>query len=95
MKKILFMILVCFVYQSAAAAADSLYLPCKKITPKQAPQKIESVEYDSVSGYDFTGKGKPRYNDPIYYNYYIEDPKYNLFYHYPAFYLPSVRGRGK
>ena len=90
-KKIIFLISLFIILESVALASDSIYLPCRKIKPAQDKINIETVKYDSDSGYDFTGNGKPRYYDSMYYNYYLEDPKYRLFYNYPAFYLPAVR----
>lgn len=94
-KKIIFLISLFIILESVANASDSVYLPCKKLKPTQDKINIETVKYDSDSGYDFTGKGKPRYYDSMYYNYYLEDPKYKIFYNYPAFYLPAVRQKGR
>lgn len=94
-KKIIFFISLFIILGSVANASDSVYLPCKKLKATQDKMKVESVKYDSTTGYDFTGNGKPRYYDSMYYNYYLEDPKYNMFYNYPAFYLPAARPKGR
>ena len=59
-KKIMFLISLFIILESVANATDSIYLPCRKIKPTQDKINIETVKYDSDSGYDFTGKGKPR-----------------------------------
>lgn len=95
----MFKILVFFVtvitLVSSCYADDAVRIPTKKLKASQEVIKPETVEYDSTTGYDFTGKGKLRYYDPMYYNYYLEDPKYNLFQNYPTFFMPAVKGKGR
>lgn len=94
MNKRILIISLFITLESVAIATDSVYIPCQKLKSSQGINTV-SVEYDSTTGYDFTGKGKPRYYDSMYYNYYMTDPKYKLFNTYPAFIQPAGRFKGK
>lgn len=76
-------------------AENSVYLPCQKINHNIQKIDINDSSYESNFGYDFTGKGKPRYYDPMYSNYFVDRPIFNRMNTYPAFYLPAVRSRGR
>ena len=92
----LFLIFSIVLMPAIALAEDSVSLPCKKPKSWHGSLVVKDETYDSNGGFDFTGKGKPRYYDPMYYNYYTNEPMYDLFYNYPIFYMPPVvRGRGK
>ncbi len=76
-------------------AGDSVYIPEQKHPNSHKKIVIKDESYDSYSGYDFTGKGKPRYYDPMYYGFFTDSPIYNQFINYPTFYIPYVRGKSK
>lgn len=95
MRNSLIILAISLIFILSCYADDSIRIPEKKLKTTQEVIKPEIVEYDSTSGYDFTGKGKPRYYDSMYYNYYLDDPKYNLFQNYPTFFMPAVRGKGR
>lgn len=94
MKKIVLVFL--FVFSALQVKAeDTVYLPCKKITNKVDKIVIEDKFYDSNAGYDFTGKGKPKFYDPMYSSYFSDYPPYSRLNTYPTFYLPALRRYGK
>ena len=76
-------------------AGDSVYIPEQKHPNSNKKIVIKDESYDSYSGYDFTGKGKPRYYDPMYYGFFTDSPIYDQFINYPTFYIPYVRGKSK
>lgn len=94
MKKV-FLILILVFSALSCKAENSVYIPCKKIVKPVEKITVTDNTYDSFSGYDFTGKGKPRYYDPMYSNYFTDRPIFNRMNTYPAFYLPAVRSRGR
>ena len=88
--------LFCFYLSSSIVYAnDSVYIPEQKHSNNHKKIVIKDESYDSYSGYDFTGKGKPRYYDPMYYGFFTDSPIYNQFINYPIFYMPYVRGKSK
>lgn len=90
MKKIvLFLVLILSALQ--VKADNTVYLPCKKIVKPVEKITITDNTYDSYSGYDFTGKGKPCYYDPMYSMYFADYPYYSRLNNYPAFYMPAIR----
>ena len=95
MYKVFVFLITTITLASYCYANDTVYIPETRLKTPQEIIKPETIKYDSTTGYDFTGKGKPRYYDPMYYNYYLEDPKYRLFQNYPTFFMPAVRGKGR
>ena len=73
----LFLIFSIVLMPAIALAEDSVSLPCKKPKSWHGSLVVKDETYDSNGGFDFTGKGKPRYYDPMYYNYYTSEPMYD------------------
>lgn len=69
-------------------AEETVYIPGQKVKHNNNKIIIKSDAYDSEFG-------KPKYYDSMYYNYFLDVPEYNLFYKYPVFYMPAVRGKSK
>ena len=88
--------LLCFCISSSIVyASNAVYIPEQKHSNSIKKIVIKDESYDSYSGYDFTGKGKPTYYDPMYYGFFTDSPIYDQFLNYPIFYMPYVRGKSK
>lgn len=91
-----FILMFCFLLSSSIVMANnSVFIPEQKHSNTNKKIVIKDESYDSYSGYDFTGKGRPRYYDPMYYGFFTDSPIYDQFINYPIFYMPYVRGKSK
>ena len=88
-------LLLLFINSQSIYADEIINIPAQKHNNSIKKIVIKDESYDSYSGYDFTGKGKPRYYDPMYYGFFTDSPIYDQFINYPTFYMPYVRGKSK